>query len=104
PHETLEPMTFTLTLEMMRLYAAWPELARFGRSLENQHTNEEEAARLGRPGVIAMGAHLVAYLEEYMLRRFGADWLTRSRLQVTFVGMVLEGDEVTIEGRLRPPA
>lgn|SRR5690606_5549738 len=101
PYEALEPMNFTLTLEMMRLYAAWPELARFGRSLENQHTSAEEAARLGRPGVIAMGAHLVAYLEEYMLRRFGEEWLTGSRLQVTFVGMVLEGDEVTIEGRLR---
>lgn len=98
--EPLEPITFTLTLEMMRLYAAWPELARFGRALENQHTNVEEAARLGRPGVIAMGAHLVGYLEEYMLRRFGAAWLAGGRLQVTFVGMVLEGDEVTVEGRV----
>lgn len=98
--EPLEPMTFTLTLEMMRLYAAWPELVRFGRDLENQHTNAEEAARLGRPGVIAMGGHLVGYLEEYMLRRFGADWLAGGRLGVTFVGMVLEGDEVTVEGRV----
>lgn len=98
--EPLEPMTFTLTLEMMRLYAAWPELARFGRELENQHTNAEEAARLGRPGVIAMGGHLVGYMEEYMLRHFGADWLAGGRLGVTFVGMVLEDDEVTVEGRV----
>ena len=92
-----------MTLESMRLYAAWPPLAQYGRSLENQHTNENEARRLGRPGVIAMGCHLVGYLQEYLLQRLGRSWLTTGRLDIAFVGMVLVGDTLSVSARSRGP-
>lgn len=106
PGIALPPLEIPLTLELMRLYAAWPALERYGRELENQHTNAEEARRLGRPGVIAMGVHLVGFIEEYLLRHFGECWLTTGRLVITFVGMVLEGDTLVIsaETRERTPA
>ena len=95
------PVELPMTLKAMRLYAAWPGLAAYGRSLENQHTNEIEAQRLGRPGVIAMGCHLVGYLEEYLLRSLGQSWLTTGRLNITFVGMVLVGDTLNVSARSR---
>lgn len=45
---------------------------------------------------IAMGAHLVGLMEEYLLLLFGQAWLAGSGLKVTFVGMAMEGDEIMI--------
>jgi acyl dehydratase len=101
PGARLAQLEIPITLECMRLYSAWPKLADYGRELENQHTSEREAFRLGRPGVIAMGAHLVGYLEEYMTRYFGRPWLTGGQLGVRFVGMVLVGDTLVVSATVR---
>ena len=101
PGQRLMQLEIPMTLECMRLYSAWPKLADYGRDLENQHTSEREAFRLGRPGVIAMGAHLVGYLEEYLTRCFGRPWLAGGQLSVRFIGMVLAGDTLVVSATVR---
>jgi acyl dehydratase len=101
PGHRLVQLEIPMTLECMRLYSAWPKLADYGRDLENQHTSEREAFRLGRPGVIAMGAHLVGYLEEYLTRCFGRPWLAGGQLSVRFIGMVLAGDTLVVSATVR---
>ncbi|MBI4307888.1 MAG: MaoC family dehydratase [Chloroflexi bacterium] len=91
---------FTMTLEKMCLFSAWPGMERYGLDPVNHHTSVEVARQLGRPAPIVPGLQLSSYIEELLIQAFGTFWLTSGKLGVSYLGVVVAGDTVQPKARV----
>ncbi len=98
--DQLQPVVQTMTLQKMRLYSGWSPGARYEDYRRNQHTDEEAAARVGRPKPIAQCLHVMALLQEMLLNAYGEHWLVRGKLDVRCISMILQDDVITARGKV----
>jgi acyl dehydratase len=66
-----------------------------GESKDSIHADPALAESWGLGGAVAQGGHMVAFLNEAMLRRFGDGFLHGGDIAVSFVKAVRSGDTVT---------
>ena len=92
--------SWPMSLGHMRLFSGWPGWAKYGRNPVNQHTSNEVAQRLGRPGAIVQGIQMSACLEEMLINFFGVEWLNGGKMLVHYVGIVIVGDILTTKARV----
>src|SRR5579862_5387654 len=64
---------------------------------ENRIHDDRVAAAYGFRGGLVPGVTVYGYLTVPVVRRFGADWLARGGMRVSFREPVYAGDEVTVE-------
>lgn len=64
------------------------------------HLDDDVARRLGLPQAVAHGMITGALLNRLVAGAVGADWLSRGRLQLKFVGPVPVGATVRATGRV----
>jgi acyl dehydratase len=72
--------SLTLTADLIRAYS------RRG----NYHSDDDEAERLGLPGLVAQGMQVAAPAYATVLDAWGTAFLERGVVELKFVGMVLE--------------
>ena len=68
----------------------------------NFHSDTDEAARLGLPGLVAQGMQVAAPAYAILLDAWGDDFLEYGELALKFVGMVVEGDTVVATADVGP--
>jgi acyl dehydratase len=76
--------SLTLSADLIRAYS------RRG----NFHSDDDEAARLGLPGLVPQGMQVAAPAYAALLDAWGDDLLVGGVLELKFVGMVLEDERV----------
>jgi acyl dehydratase len=76
--------SLTLTGELLRAYS------RRG----NFHSDDDEAGRLGLPGLVAQGMQVAAPAYGVLLDAWGEEFLAHGVTELKFVGMVLEDETV----------
>jgi acyl dehydratase len=76
--------SLTLTGDLLRAYS------RRG----NFHSDDEEADRLGLPGLVAQGMQVAAPAYAALLDAWGSDLLACGVVELKFVAMVLEDERV----------
>jgi acyl dehydratase len=79
---------------MERDFHLTPELQRAYSRGGNFHADEEEATKLGLPGLVAQGMQVVGPAYGGLLDAWGNDFLEHGEMDLKFVGMVLAGDTV----------
>jgi acyl dehydratase len=79
-----------------------PELLRAYSRRGNFHSDEDEASKLGLPGLVAQGMQVVGPAYGVLLAEWGEEFLEHGEVELKFVGMVMEGETVdagvTIDG------
>jgi acyl dehydratase len=85
-----------ITLEKMQAF--------MGHVKDSIHSNPEMAKSWGVGGAIVQGGHLVAFLNELMLRTFGRGYAEGGEISVTFIKAVRPGDTVTPKAEARETA
>jgi len=65
------------------------------------HTSRAAAVERGLPNAIAQGLQMYAYMLEWLTGYFGADWFEGGRLAVSFLGLVVPGDHLTVRATLK---
>jgi acyl dehydratase len=79
-----------------------PELLRAYSRRGNFHSEPDEAADLGLPGLVAQGMQVAGPAYGELLDEWGEEFLARGELDLKFVGMVMDGETVdaavTIDG------
>jgi acyl dehydratase len=79
-----------------------PELLRAYSRRGNFHSDEDEASKLGLPGLVAQGMQVVGPAYGVLLDEWGEEFLERGEVELKFVGMVMDGETVdaavTIDG------
>ena len=79
-----------------------PELLRAYSRRGNFHSDEDEASRLGLPGLVAQGMQVVGPAYGVLLDEWGEEFLEHGEVELKFVGMVMDGETVdaavTIDG------
>ena len=63
--------------------------------------NEAYAKSIGFKGPIIAGSIALAYVSESMLNLFGEGWIRGGKLEVSFIGGVVDGEKVTVKGVVR---
>lgn len=81
-----------------------PELLRAYSRRGNFHSEPDEAAELGLPGLVAQGMQVAGPAYGVLLDEWGEDFLAHGEVELKFVGMVMDGETidatVTIDGDL----
>ena len=79
-----------------------PELLRAYSRRGNFHSDEDEAGKLGLPGLVAQGMQVVGPAYGVLLDEWGEEFLEHGEVELKFVGMVMDGETVdgtvTIDG------
>jgi len=79
-----------------------PELLRAYSRRGNFHSDEDEASKLGLPGLVAQGMQVVGPAYGVLLDEWGEEFLEHGEVELKFVGMVMDGETVdaavTIDG------
>jgi len=79
-----------------------PELLRAYSRRGNFHSDEDEASKLGLPGLVAQGMQVVGPAYGVLLDQWGEEFLEHGEVELKFVGMVMDGETVdaavTIDG------
>jgi acyl dehydratase len=92
-----DPRSHVLTKEVsfgrMLVFSGYPET-------NSVHTSREFAVSLGLPNAVAQGLQTYAYMCEWLVGFFGPDWFQGGRLAVSFLAIVLPGDNVTVRAEL----
>jgi acyl dehydratase len=78
-----------ISFDKMLVFSGFPET-------NSVHTSREFAVGKGLPNAVAQGLQTYAYMCEWLVEAFGRDWFTGGRLAVSFLGLVLPGDRVTV--------
>jgi len=86
----LPPRRIDMSLEKSRL---------FSLPAENYHTHDRLAQAIGARGAIPAAMMSFAYLSRFAEDVFGADWISRGRLDATFTRMLQRDDVLSVEGR-----
>ena len=82
-----------VTFDQMLVFSGYPET-------NSVHTSREFATSLGLPNAVAQGLQTYAYMCEWLVSFFGADWFRGGRLAVSFLSIVLPGDGVAVRASL----
>jgi acyl dehydratase len=80
-----------IDFDRMRVFSGYPE----ERSV---HTSRAYAKAAGLPDAVAQGLQTYSYMCEWLVKCFGTEWFTGGRLSVSFVGLVLPGDLISVSG------
>lgn len=65
------------------------------------HNDEYALTVLGFRGALVLGQTLLAYMSEFMVHLFGADWFTSGKISCRFVGGgVCHGDNLALRARV----
>ena len=79
-----------------------PELLRAYSRRGNFHSEPDEAAELGLPGLVAQGMQVAGPAYGVLLDEWGEEFLAHGEIDLKFVGMVVDGETVdatvTIDG------
>src|SRR5262245_475403 len=79
-----------------------PELLRAYSRRGNFHSELDEAAELGLPGLVAQGMQVAGPAYGVLLDEWGEEFLEHGEIELKFVGMVMDGETVdatvTIDG------
>ena len=79
-----------------------PELLRAYSRRGNFHSDEDEASKLGLPGLVAQGMQVVGPAYGVLVDEWGEEFLEHGEVELKFVGMVMDGETVdaavTIDG------
>jgi acyl dehydratase len=79
-----------------------PELLRAYSRRGNFHSEPEEAAELGLPGLVAQGMQVAGPAYGALLDQWGEEFLAHGEIELKFVGLVMDGETVdaavTIDG------
>jgi acyl dehydratase len=71
-----------------------PELLRAYSRRGNFHSDENEASKLGLPGLVAQGMQVVGPAYSVLLDEWGEEFLDHGEVELKFVGMVMDGETV----------
>jgi len=71
-----------------------PELLRAYSRRGNFHSDEDEATKLGLPGLVAQGMQVVGPAYGVLLDEWGEEFLEHGEVELKFVGMVMDGETV----------
>ncbi len=82
----LEVIEKEVTLDSMRRF--------MGDIKDSIHADEGLADKWGLGGAVAQGGHLVAFLNEAMLRAYGTGFCRGGEISVSFIKAVRPGDRV----------
>ena len=83
-----------VTESLQRRLALSPELIRAYSRRGNFHTEPDTAEALGLPGLVAQGTQVCGPAYAALLDVWGADFLDHGELDVRFVGMAVDFDEL----------
>jgi acyl dehydratase len=83
-----------VTFDRMLVFSGYPET-------NSVHTSREAAVERGLPNAIAQGLQSYAYMCEWLVLFFGPGWFDGGRLAVSFLSIVLPGDEVKVKAELK---
>ena len=79
-----------------------PELLRAYSRRGNFHSEPDEAAELGLPGLVAQGMQVAGPAYGALLDEWGDEFLEHGEIELKFVGMVVDGETVdaavTVDG------
>ena len=79
-----------------------PELLRAYSRRGNFHSDQDEANKLGLPGLVAQGMQVAGPAYGVLLDEWGAEFLEHGEVELKFVGMATDGETVdaavTIDG------
>jgi len=79
-----------------------PELLRAYSRRGNFHSEPDEAAELGLPGLVAQGMQVAGPAYGVLLDEWGDEFLEHGEIELKFVGMVVDGETVdagvTVDG------
>jgi acyl dehydratase len=71
-----------------------PELLRAYSRRGNFHSDEDEASKLGLPGLVAQGMQVAGPAYGVLLDEWGEEFLEHGDVELKFVGMVMDGETV----------
>jgi acyl dehydratase len=71
-----------------------PELLRAYSRRGNFHSEADEAAELGLPGLVAQGMQVAGPAYGVLLDEWGEEFLEHGEIELKFVGMVVDGETV----------
>jgi len=71
-----------------------PELLRAYSRRGNFHSEPDEAAELGLPGLVAQGMQVAGPAYGLLLDEWGDEFLEHGEIELKFVGMVVNGETV----------
>jgi acyl dehydratase len=63
--------------------------------------NQEYAKSLGYKGAIVSGVLTLTYMSECLRRFFGKGWVKGGKVDVSFVGGVIDGETVVVKGIIK---
>ena len=82
-----------IRFDQMLVFSGYPET-------NSVHTSREFAVDKGLSNAVAQGLQTYAYMCEWLVEFFGPDWFQGGQLAVSFLGLVMPGDRVTVKGEL----
>jgi acyl dehydratase len=82
-----------ISFEKMLVFSGYPET-------NSVHTDRDYAVAKGLRNAIAQGLQLYAYMCEWLVDYFGAEWFRGGRLAISFLGLVFPGDRVTVKAEV----
>lgn len=86
-----------ILFDKMLVFSGFPET-------NSVHTSREAAVEKGLPDAIAQGLQMYAYMCEWLVGYFGKDWFEGGKLAVSFLGLVVPGDQLTVRAELSETA
>lgn len=63
--------------------------------------NKEYAKSLGYSGALVPGVASLAYMAECLRRFFGKGWIVGGKVDVSFIGGVVDGEKVMVKGIIK---
>src|SRR5262245_44212577 len=82
-----------VSFDKMLVFSGYPET-------NSVHTSREFAVDKGLPNAIAQGLQTYAYMCEWLVEYFGSNWFQGGRLAVSFLGLVVPGDRITVRAEM----
>jgi len=79
--------------DKMLVFSGYPET-------NSVHTDRAFARARGLPDAVAQGLQTYAYMCEWLVEYFGADWFQGGRLSTAFLAIVLPGDLLQVKAEL----
>jgi acyl dehydratase len=82
-----------ISFDKMLVFSGYPET-------NSVHTSREFAVGKGLSNAVAQGLQTYAYMCEWLVGFFGSDWFHGGRLAVSFLGLVVPGDRISVKAEL----
>ena len=99
PGTRIPTLVKTVTFPQLLVYSTLEHPA----ARRSVHTDFEIAARAGLAAPLVQGQQLVCHLAEALARFFGEGWYRGGTVRAKFLGSVVAGDRVVVDGAVRGP-